>query len=150
VEAKERLVTAQRLLLFTLEYDLTIEPATTHLVDALAKLRLGHEPKSHDVLCTIAKKTLWDALKTTLPIRFHSKHLALGVLKFASDKVEGEAARRAMQSGNGTLPTAVYTPPSNMGEVINDTLLPPSVDKDISAAIIALITSTRGYGKAAE
>jgi len=149
VEAKERLVAAQRLLLFTLEYELVIEPATEPLFEALSKLRSFQDSKSHEVLSTIAKKTLWDALKTTLPVRFSSRQLALGVLKFAAEKVESETTRRALQAGGGAL-SGFYNPPTNLAEVLSmGDILPSHVSSAISESIQQLLSVTRGYDPSA-
>ncbi len=132
MNAKERLVKAQRVLLNTLEYELDFEPVTIPLLAALGALQGAHE-----VLAEVAKKSLWDALKTTLPLLVPPQQLALGVLHFAAQKVEGEAARRALNLR--------YTPPTNWGAIVNEQTLPTRVAEQVAASILALHAATRGY-----
>ncbi len=132
MNAKERLVKAQRVLLNTLEYELDIEPVTIPLLAALGALQGAHE-----VLAEVAKKSLWDALKTSLPLLVPPGQLALGVLQFAAHKVEGEAARRALNLR--------YTPPTNWGDIVNEGTLPAGVAQLVAARIMALHAATRGY-----
>ena len=132
MNAKERLVKAQRVLLSTIEYELDFEPVTIALLAALAALAGAHE-----VLAEVAKRTLWDALKTTLPLLLPPRALALGVLQFAAAKVEGEAARRALNLH--------YTPPSNWGDIVNEGTLPLRTAQLVASSILALHAATRGY-----
>jgi hypothetical protein len=133
VNARERLVKAQRVLLNTLEFEVDIRPVTALVVEALEALQGAHE-----VLAEVAKKSLWDALKTTLPLQLPPEQLALGVLQFAANKVEGEAARRALNNVR-------YAPPSNWADVVNAQTLAPAVSQLVADAILALHATTRGY-----
>jgi hypothetical protein len=139
-EAKERLIAAQRALLFTLEYDVCVEPATFYLGAALAAL---HEPP--EILLLLAKKTMLDALKTTLPLRLPPRVLALGVLQVAHDSAAGDALRRAAAAHG-----IVFKSPSNWGDVVHEGALPLEAAASVARAITRLHAVMKGFSVAAE
>lgn len=128
VLAKERLIDAERLLLYVLEYDLAVEPPTRALENALSALT-----SPPDVLVRMAQSALHDVLKTTLPLAYSASVLARATLQFAHNSVAAAAA----QTGSA------YAAPEGWETVISLETLPVAAATAIAQEIAAFVRATK-------
>ena len=128
VLGKERLIDAERLLLFVLEYDLGVVPPTRALDEALSSLT-----GPPDVLVRMAQSALHDVLKTTLPLTYSAPILARATLQFAHNSV----AAAAQQTGS------IYAAPEGWETVISLETLPVAAAQAIANEILAFIRATK-------
>ena len=104
--ARERLVQAERLLLFTLEYDLEVDLPFRHLQRACRDMGVAEAAP----LSQGAVRSANEALRSTLCVQYAARTLALGCLAFARDQllarglfVKPERWDEVVEAGGGAL-----------------------------------------------
>lgn len=83
VNTKEKLIQAERYILYILEYDVLLDPPYKYL-ESIAKI-LQIDPSSP--LYEGASRCITEALRTTLCIQYNSRKLALGCLYFSKEEL---------------------------------------------------------------